>query len=112
MKIQSAKWTRIDFQGEELESVEAVGLPALKLRIDGKDAMIVRPLEMIGRGLDYVFLGPDWEDEVPRITIPANDEHREVILEGHTGDKKVVRLVKEFNNAVVDGTFEPKEIEV
>ena len=73
---------------------------SLLIDVDGKTAKIF--WEQKARHYGYVFLGPDFEDLVPPVFVPADPDvgrPEPLPLRGFTGDPEVLRLYDEMMEA-------------
>ena len=101
----------------DLQSAEYVldqGHPELRLVIDGKSALVVEPnRSLLEAGFVYLVsfrAGERWEELLPPITLPVIpglfDEP--MTVEGVTDDPRIVRLVRDFVEALDQpGAFQP-----
>lgn len=89
---------------QKAEYIYNHGYPALVLTIDKKEALIS---DFKKRFLDlgFVPLGSrqievEWENILPRITIPKDNQHTEITLKGFTDDPVIVYLARDFYDAI------------
>jgi hypothetical protein len=82
--------------------------PVMQLEVDGVPAYFSEPDKLLRFG--GVFLSPE-HAPLTSFTVPADpaDNRTEQVVPGATGDQEVVTLVRDFFDAVDDGTFAPRE---
>lgn len=96
MVIDRAEWRWIE------------GFPILTFAIDGKLVDIGHEQRIFHYGL--VYLGPDWNDLVPILARKVGQTGQ--TFKACTDDPRVLRMVRDFLQAIQDGTFEPRTIDV
>lgn len=84
------------------------GFPILTFRIDGKPVDVGHEQRILQYGM--VYLGPDWNDLVPVLARKIGKTGQRFVA--CTDDTRVLRMVRDFLQAIQDDTFEPKKIEV
>lgn len=96
MVITDAKWRFVE------------GFPLLSFKADGKPVDLGHEQQIIHYGL--VYLGADWEELVPILARKVGKTGKRFM--GCTDDPRVLRMVRDFLQAIQDDTFEPKKIDV
>jgi len=80
---------------------DADGYPFLDLILDSEPVSISRyQLKPSLVELGYVSLGPEWNDRLPEINLPRDEDsgRGEITLRGFTDDPGVVELARRFLN--------------
>ena len=92
MNIESAEYVYID------------NYPFLRLVIDNREALIgdfKYSIFLMGFvPLSSEHQSVDWRNILPRVTIPATKSTPELVLEGFTNDPTILKLTKEYIEAV------------
>lgn len=76
--------------------------PFLRLMIDGKEALIGE-FKWSLLELGYVPLhsgAVNWEELLPEIHIPANEDHDSIELRGFTNDPVVIKMARSYWKAI------------
>jgi hypothetical protein len=106
--VVSARWLLVDVGGEEVKDPTRGGWEMLEIRFsDGRTAVLDSEQKLLEAGVPGVYLtGPDdFTDFAMRFTVPGSV--RPQTMRCVTGNQEVLRLVREFMDAVVAGTITP-----
>lgn len=114
MEVMTVKRAWQVYLGQNGEvSAQGPGRPALKLLLDDRFATLTSEhLKLLGHGYDLVYLGDDWEQQLPPIAFPGDPETGigPMDLKGYVQQPDIVRLARAFHADVMDGNFTPGEI--
>jgi hypothetical protein len=93
------------------------GRAVLEVRFGDDVAVIGTEQKFLAYGFPMVFLGNEWEDAVPAITLEKDEIHRGIpafqeTLRGYTQDSRIVRLTRQMLDEVNRGVFLPRTLQV